>query len=306
MATRPPETPAAPAEGAPPADSNAFSDAFAAAVADDLPPPETPPAAPETPPPADTPPAAPETPPATPPADAPPADAPPADTPPAGESADDVLKRLAAAVAAQPQAPAPTPTPETPPAPAADTPIYNDDEVAILTAYEKDWPEVARAESLKRKAEYHDLLKHVFGEVMKYVGPIRETVDTLAGRTHADDIRTQAPDFDAHRDNVIAWVDSDEHPAYLQTAYKQVMQTGTAAEVADLIGRYKQAKGIVTPPAAAPTPPAPAPKAELSSAAKQAAADLAPVSTSRTVVPQQDDPNDYSAAFDKYAGAAGL
>jgi hypothetical protein len=85
---------------------------------------------------------------------------------------------------------------------------------------------------------------------------------------------------------------------------KQVMQSGTSDEVADLIGRYRAATGQQATPAPAAKPKAPAAtKTELSSAAKQAAEALAPVSGERSAVPQGEDPMDFKTAFQKYAAA---
>lgn len=200
--------------------------------------------------------------------------------------------------------------------PAEQPPMYNAAEQAQLAEYEKNWPDVAAAESLKRKGEYDALLRFVFGEVAKYVAPVQEQVRALGNSVHMTELKTLIPD---HTDNLEAEVSSwvDTQPAYLQTAMKQVMQTGTPDEIADLIGRYRAATGAApaapqagsaspAPPAAAPaaTPAAPA-KTELSSAAKQAAESLAPVSGDRSAVPQGEDTQDYDTAFARYAATGG-
>lgn len=156
---------------------------------------------------------------------------------------------------------------------------------------------MTRGEALKRRAEYRDLIGFVFNQVAGQLRPLLETVDVLSTRTHLDDLRTRVEDYDTVRDNVVSWV--AEQPAYLQAAYNNVIRQGTAEEVADLIGRYRQATGTTAAPAApAPTPAKPV---ELSEDAKKAAQALAPVNTKRASIPQDDDANDFDAAFRRFA-----
>jgi hypothetical protein len=247
----------------------------------------------------------------TPPAAAAPAPAAPAApagsgaTPPA-PSADDIVSRLADVLKAQP-AGAPPAQPAAQPAPAAEqAPIYTPDELQVLTDYEKNWPDVAKAETLRRRVEYHDLLKFVFTEVSKFVQPTIQRVDQIGNTLHLTELKAAVPDYsDTLETDVAKWVETQ--PSYLQGGMKQVMQTGSSDEVADLIKRYRESTGVApaqaSAPAAAAAPAAPpaAPKAtELSNAAKQAAESLAPVGSDRTQVPQ-GEPQDYESAFAKYA-----
>lgn len=224
--------------------------------------------------------------------------------PDAAASATDIVKELADLLKQQPQAPAPAPAAEVPAAPQQDIPLYNQDEIGVLQEYEKNWPDVAAAESLKRRAEYHDLMKFVFSEVHNFVAPIAAQVRAMGNTLHLGELRQAVPDYSENLEaEVAAWVDSQ--PSYLQAGMKQVMQTGTSEEVADLIGRYRAATGTApaqAQPAPTPVPaPARAPKTELSSAAKQAAESLAPVSGDRSQVPVGEDPKDFDSAFARYA-----
>lgn len=233
-------------------------------------------------------------------------------TPPAAPApnADDVLNRLAGLINQAPQAPEPQ-APQGDPEPQA--PLYNEQEQAAISEYEKNWPDVAAAESLKRRGEYHDLLKYVFSQVHAFVNPLVDQMRTVGNTLHVAELKELVPDYSpVVEDEVNNWIDTQ--PDYLQTGMKQVMQSGTSEQVKDLIGRYRAATGAApaapsaapasTPaaPAAAPaTTPAAAPKTELSSAAKQAAESLAPVSGERSAVPQGEDPQDFDSAFAKYA-----
>jgi len=233
----------------------------------------------------------------TPPAEEPPAEEPPAEPAPAEPEApaadpDDILKRLSALVKEAPGAPAQPQTQDQPPQEEA---LYTEDETKILKAYEEDWPEVAKAEELKRRAEYREFAQVIFSEVGKYIAPINELVTELATRTHLGDLEARVPDYQELRDGVVQWVDTQ--PAWLQPAYKSVMQQGTADEVADLINRYRTDTGAAAP-AAQPAKV----QGELPASAKKAAKSMAPVTTKRTAIPQDDDMNDFDAAFAKFAG----
>jgi hypothetical protein len=209
---------------------------------------------------------------------------------------DDLLARLAALVKQTPakkEEPEPEPTAQAEPEPE----IYTADEKALLSEYEKDWPDVAKAEALRRRAEYRDLVNHVFREVAKELGPISQTLRTLAERTHLSDLHEKVEDYDDVRDKVVDWVNNQ--PSYLQNAYKHVIQQGTPDEIADLVARYKNET--------APTQPATTTRkteAELPATTKQAVAALAPVSSKRSTIVQADDPNDFEGAFAAFAKQA--
>jgi len=174
-------------------------------------------------------------------------------------------------------------------------PYYSEEETKFLQDYEKDWPDVAKAEALRRRAEYRDLVGYVFQEVAKEIMPVMDMVRTLSERTHLNDLHATVGDYDDVRDKVIDWV--GKQPAYLQAAYNHVIKQGTVDEVADLINRYKQESGVQTraAPASRKT------ETELPTATKQAAAALAPVSSKRSAVIAGQDPNDFESAFSSFA-----
>lgn len=219
-------------------------------------------------------------------------------TPPAPpakeEGTEEVLQRLAKLVKETPQEPEPQPAAQQSEPP----PLYSKEDQEFLQNYEKEWPDVARAESLRRKAEYRELVTYVFNEVAKNITPIVETVQALSQRTHLSDLHSVVEDYDTVRDQVIDWV--GKQPAYLQVAYNHVIQNGTAEEVADLIGRYKREVAPASPPTGNASAPAKKTDTELPSATKQAAAALAPVSSKRSAVPQ-GEPSTFEDAFEAFA-----
>ena len=198
----------------------------------------------------------------------------------------DLIRRLASLIQkSEPPAPAAAAEPEPEPE------VYTAEEQSLLTEYEKDWPDVAKAEALRRRGEYRELVNHVFREVAKELAPLAQNLRALSERTHLDDLHSAVEDYDDVRDKVIDW--ANQQPAYLRGAYQHVIQHGTPDEIADLVGRYRQATGTTA------APPAPTQKAdtELPSTTKQAVAALAPVSSKRSTVVQADDPNDFESAF---------
>lgn len=212
------------------------------------------------------------------------------------DSADELIDRLAGMLKQRGEDEKPAAQQQTEEKPAAtDTAPaayqYSDDEKKVIQDYFEEYPDVARAEQLVRRAEYHDMLKFVFSEVSKHLAPLTETVETLAVRTQLNDIVAANEDYPVIREKVVAWV--DDQPAYLQAAYKQVMETGTAEEVNDLISRYRAATGEGKPAVERK-------KAEPSETAKKAAKSMAPVSTRRSVI-AQDEPDDFDSAFERFA-----
>ena len=102
---------------------------------------------------------------------------------PATPSAEDIVKGLADLI----QKPATTQTPAagaSEEAPANSEPLYNADELAQLAEYEQNWPDVAKAETLRRRAEYHDLLKYVFTEVANHLKPTIDTMQAIGNTIH--------------------------------------------------------------------------------------------------------------------------
>lgn len=185
------------------------------------------------------------------------------------------------------ETPARTPAQEQQPEPE----LYTAEDKTFLDTYEKDWSDVSRGEALKRRAEYQQLVSHIYGELAKVIQPLRETVGVIAERTHLSDIKAAVPDYsDDMRSQVLDWV--DRQPAYLKSAYEQVVTGGSPEEVQDLINRWSAETKAA--PAAAPAP------AQVQ-ATRQAAAALAPVSTKRSAPPATDDMGNFDSAFAKFA-----
>ena len=219
-------------------------------------------------------------------------------------STDEALARLADILSqrqqAQPQ-PQPQPQPQAPP-------VFNQDEVALLTQYQQDYPDVVKAEALIRRQEYRILTEHIFRQVTEYLAPQLALLGQVADTTAYGQLSSRVPDYDQHRDAVVDWVKTQ--PDYLQAGMNHVIQHGTVEQIVDLFDRYRQAAGVTSPtpnPGIAPRaqegrqtnqPSTEAP--ELSPQAKQAAQRLAPVSSKRSA-PTQAAPATFEDAFEQFA-----
>lgn len=201
------------------------------------------------------------------------------------------------------------------PAPAAPPvvpPTYTTDEQATIDKYLTDWSEVAQGEALMRRAEYQQVVGHVFKVLqpqLEQLAQLQEMVQTQGSRTLYSDLTNLIPDYDAVREPTLAWIQTQ--PAYLKAAYQRVADEGSAQDVADLIGRFRKETGYAAPagaaaPAPSPTPAAPnaalpvkgaAAKPAVSAAAAAAAALLKPVVSGRSDPPQAQDPGDFDAAW---------
>lgn len=178
-------------------------------------------------------------------------------------------------------------------------PVINMEDVQFLQTFEKEYPDMAKAMMVVQRASMTQMLTHVIGEFNKALAARDEILQELGTRQQESDLTSAVPDYNDIHAKVVAWVKTQ--PRYLQPAYEHVIANGTAEEVIDLIGQWRVASGTAAPVA---TTTAAAPKVdnELSTAAKKAAAALAPVTSKRTVVPASaPDPNDYEGAFERFA-----
>lgn len=193
--------------------------------------------------------------------------------------------------APKPAEPAAAPAPA--PAPA---PIYSEEEQVALTEYQKDWPDIAKAEALTRRAEYRQLLDYVFSEVDKRVAPIAATADTFSANTHYNNLVKAHPDYDQIVDKVEAWIDTQ--PDFLRKSLTEVASGGNTEDVIGLVSMYKQAVGVASvAPAPVPTAPVVAAPASTQPAKQAAVQRLSPVSSQRSNVAAPTIPETFEEAF---------
>lgn len=210
----------------------------------------------------------------------------------------DIIDRLAQAVkdrvqpAQVPQEPQYQPQAYEPP------PVLTQEDYKQLEAFEKDWPDVAKAMDLRAKEQAHAIVNHIFKEFAQEFRPVAQQVLAMRQQMHVQELHTRVNDYDDIRDKVVEWANSQ--PDYLRGAYQQVIQRGSPEQVQDLINRYRQENAPPPAPAQAPAQAQPKP---LPPAVKKAAEKLAPVQSKRSNVVRGDDPNDFDGAFEQWAKA---
>lgn len=178
---------------------------------------------------------------------------------------------------------------------------FTQEEAAFLQQYEQDFPDVARAEQLRRRADMRDLAQYIFQQMFSQIAPVRAVVEDLLTSQHLGELHQVAPDYDDVREKVIDWVKTQ--PPVLRKAYEQVISEGDVEDIKFLINTYKEATGQNTPAKPAAPAPTPTPKkeTELPAAAKQAVASLAPVSSKRSAIVQSVSNDDFDGAFANWA-----
>ena len=250
-------------------------------------------------------------------APAPVADAAPAPTLNANDPAA-FAAAVAAAVAAS-KAPEAAPAPAAPAAPVPETPItidqfLSDDDKKVLGDYDKEWGEVSKAEGIRRRAEMQVLQAQTFRELEKVLAPIVQTLQKSQVTSHFATIRSAHADFDSVLPNVQAWV--AKQPTLYRPALERVLNQGTATEVVELVGAYKQAVGqtgaVPAVPASSVPPataaPATAPVVQAAQPSTKPAPSAAAVAATAAVVSQRSnnqsaaDPNDFDAALREALG----
>jgi hypothetical protein len=232
---------------------------------------------------------------------------PPQPTPPPGPLLSDAdLARIAAVtqqVVGPPQQrsqPQPQPQPQPEPSP------FTPDEIAAVTEYQTEYPDIAKAEAVLRRADMLAAVRYVMAEVSKALQPTVATVQQLATRTHAGDLQRLVPDYNVTRDEIVAW--AQQQPAYLHQGYAYVINRGTPEEVADLISRYRASTGapVQQPPVQRQLPvqqQRQAPPTPQDPATRRALAGLSPVQTKRSASATGVEPVDFDSAFDYFANA---
>lgn len=176
------------------------------------------------------------------------------------------------------------------------------EEVTELDGLKKEWSDIARMFELKFKenaglaqtaqgAAMKAMLEHIYADIQ----PIALSQKELQETQHFSDIKTAHPDYDAVYPKLQPWIATQ--PAYLQKALKEVYTGGTAEEVSDLVQRFKDASGIVTPKADDVTT---APTTKVPAVDPKKVAALAPVDSQRSQVQDKGvDRNNFDAGWDE-------
>ncbi|MHB1097929.1 MAG: hypothetical protein ACYCZR_00110 [Burkholderiales bacterium] len=238
-----------------------------------------------------------------------------AESTPAPAAAESTPAPAAAAAAAE-STPAPAAAAESTPAPAAaptaeeadaalleqiPDPVLSPEIEAKLSAFRKDWPDIAEAvdaqaahAQAQMEARVARLVASVVQGVYADIAPMAKTYATTEASAFRTAVLDKHNDYDAVYPKLEPWIKSQ--PAYLQPGMLHAYNAGSAEDVIDLVTRYKSAAGVM--------PQVPEPTVDVSGGGSQSvsaaakAAELAPVQGKRTAPkPAGEDPNDFDSAF---------
>ena len=194
------------------------------------------------------------------------------------------------------------PAPAAPVAHATQPPqLYSADEIKILQAYEKDWPDHAAAMALLMRGASIAQRAQIFQEVGSVLQPQQQTLQELQAARQLSDLERTIPDYNEVRTPAATWAMTDPNiPPRLRATYKAVIDDGEVSEVKWLVDDWRKATGKAAPTGATPAANV-RPVSELSEAAKQAAASLAPIASKRTAVVTSADPVSFDDAWEKFS-----
>lgn len=181
----------------------------------------------------------------------------------------------------------------------------SEEEAKALENFKKEWPEQAAALEARLKAADQDTKKKIHAAVaaaLKEVAPRVAAVEEIALKqaqeAHLTAIRKAHTDFDTLVDKIPDWIKTQ--PTMLQPTLQKAYEEGDTQSVIDLFTLYKaSAKPAASGGETAAAQAAREAKEAEEKKAREDAASLAPVKSTRTVVGPKGskDPNDFDGAF---------
>lgn len=179
--------------------------------------------------------------------------------------------------------------------------LYTPEEMATLETFEKDWPDAVKALQLIMRGSTMVQRAQIMQDMTATLAPALQNMETVQVDHQLNSLRQAIPDYDAIRDQAIQWATTDKNiPPLLRNTYNDVIAKGTPGDVKWLVDGWRTATGKSVSTTSTPVVVA-KPANELSEAAKQAAASLAPVVSKRTAVVSAAVPTDFDGAFEHFA-----
>ena len=180
----------------------------------------------------------------------------------------------------------------------APTPLLSEEETKFLQEYDADWPDISKAEAIKRKVEIRQAVEYVFAQMQQAMNPLMDKFRETEYNQHEAALLAAHNDYNEVKDDVISWVGQQQ--GVRGKLFGEVVKAGTVDEISELVTIWKEATGKTKPQVsgAASTPVPTEPPAK----AKQAAQKLSVVSSKRTSVPAVSDPNDFDSAWSDATG----
>lgn len=187
-------------------------------------------------------------------------------------------------------------------------PELTPEQQAQLTAFEKEWPDIAQAVNARNthtiaqlEAKFGRALTAIVKQIYDDMRPMAESAATVETNLFRGEVLKAHPDYDTIAPKLPEWI--AKQPAYLAKSYKEVYDGGSVQDFTHLVATFKKDSGIGSQASGTPAPSntqdtQSAATAAAAKAAADKAAALAPVSGKRTTpAPQSQDANDFDGAF---------
>jgi hypothetical protein len=119
-----------------------------------------------------------------------------------------------------------------------------EDEKAVEAEMAKDFPDVKKVMDIQQRisdAKWEQRFVDFREGLIKDLTPTVQTVNAVAGDAFERAVYGKHPDTQELLPEVEAWV--DKQPAFLKSAYNNVLDAGTAAETIELLDAFKGATG---------------------------------------------------------------
>lgn len=173
----------------------------------------------------------------------------------------------------------------------------NEDDNTALKAMKEDWPEMTRGvEAMMKnfKADIQSEIKQAVAAVFQQLAPALQTVESVATNSFLDQLEKKHKDAETIYPQVESWV--KKQPGALSAAYKNILDTGTVTEVAEVFTLFKKATGFVErQPRETPL------KREVPAEKSRKVEQMRTVKRERTGLSAEIDENDFDAAFERAA-----
>lgn len=192
--------------------------------------------------------------------------------------------------------------------------FVSEDDLNTIKQYEEEWPEVARAEQVKRDAQLQYMREQIYSEMGDALAPVVEMYQQMKVDAHQQAIQQRHPDVDNIKDDLVGWV--EQQPDFVKPTYQQVLQQGSAEQVNQLIDLYKQSSGRTGAGAESTASSAREQGGEQQGQQRQQRQRKAPSQSAqramaatpkpkRSEPPKAKDPNDFDDAFEEAIESVG-
>jgi hypothetical protein len=186
---------------------------------------------------------------------------------------------------------------EVKPAPVKETFKLSSDEEAQMTAYSKDWPDHAKAMEIHEKillANVEKVLTDALAPLFAKIPELEKSVQGVVGNSAVETLARVHPDWDILVPEVEKWIPS--LPKYLQNAANQTLDSGSSADMIELLNDFKEATGRTKVEEGKKEEK----KEVINPADNPRIQSMASTKSSRTSVTAAADPNDFDGAFEEF------